>query len=143
MRFFATCANIQSNLVNYQHLLFSFDRGTIVEKNLVQTPASQLSLSFDQLFIIHLLFKGRTSLYDRVGVPSNADKTSEYETPVENEHQGSGNETDARVDRLFYEDVATNAKKSEEISAEGNMFKIPLTLVCVIFVHSKKNCNIS
>ena len=103
-----------------------------------------------------LLFKGRASLHDRVGVPSNADKTSGYETPVENQHQtsgyetpvenqhpGSGNETVARLDREFYIDVDTNAKKSEEISAEGNMFKIPLSLVCVIFVHSKKRCNIS
>jgi hypothetical protein len=89
------------------------------------------------------LFKGQASLHDRVGVPSNADKTSEYETPVENQHQGSGNETAARVDRQFYEDVATNANKSEEISPEGKMFKIPLTLVCVIFAHSKKRCNIS
>ncbi|CAB3992973.1 MAM and LDL-receptor class A domain-containing 2-like [Paramuricea clavata] len=37
---------------------------------------------------------GGTSLYDRVGVPSNADKTSEYETPVENEHQRPGRTSD-------------------------------------------------
>ena len=89
------------------------------------------------------MFKGRASLHDWVGVPSNADKTSGYETPVENEHRERGNETVARLDREFYIDVDTNAKKSEEISAEGNMFKIPLSLVCVIFVHSKKKCNIS
>jgi hypothetical protein len=69
------------------------------------------------------LFKGRASLHDRVGVPSNTDKTSECKTPVENEHQGPGNVTDARVDREFYDDVDTNANKSEEISAEGNLFK--------------------
>jgi hypothetical protein len=75
------------------------------------------------------LFKGWASLHDRVGVPSNGDKTSEYKTPVENEYQRSHNETVARVNRGFCDDVDTNANKSEEISAEGNMFKFPLTLV--------------
>ena len=59
------------------------------------------------------------TLYDRVGVLSNADKTSEYETPVENEHQRPGNETVAGLDREFYDDVDTNANESEDISAEG------------------------
>jgi hypothetical protein len=64
------------------------------------------------------LFKGRALLYDWIGVPSNGDKTSGYETPVE-----PGNETVARVNGGFYNDVATNANASEDISSEGNIFK--------------------
>ncbi|CAB4019260.1 Hypothetical predicted protein, partial [Paramuricea clavata] len=56
----------------------------------------------------------RASLHDRVGVPSNGDNTSEYKTPVENEYQGSRNETVARANGGFCDDVDTNA----EISAE-------------------------
>jgi hypothetical protein len=66
-----------------------------------------------------LFFKGWASLHNWAGVPSNADKTSEYETPVENEHEEPGNETDARVNQGFYNGVATNANKSEDISSEG------------------------
>ena len=107
MRVFATCAIIQLNLVDC-HLLFSFDRGTIVEKNLVSPGLYN-----------RLLFKGLASLYDSVGVPSNGDKTFEYTAPVGNEHQWSGHEIGARVNRVFYEDVDTNANKSEDISSEG------------------------
>ncbi|CAB4011475.1 MAM domain-containing glycosylphosphatidylinositol anchor 2-like [Paramuricea clavata] len=63
--------------------------------------------------------KGRESLHDWVGEPSNADKTSGYETPVENEHQGPGNETVGKVNRGFYDDVATSANTSEDISTQG------------------------
>ena len=46
--------------------------------------------------------------------------------------QEPGYETVARVDRKFNEDVATKANESEDISSQGNMFKIPLTFLCVI-----------
>ena len=89
-----------------------------------QYPVNSHQLSAPLVLVLpglynRLLFKGQALLHDWVGVPSNADKTSEYETQVENEHQGPANETDARVNREFYDDVATNANKSEDISAEG------------------------
>ena len=89
-----------------------------VEKNLMQTLASQLSSSLHYRFIIVfcLNFKEQASLHDWVGEPSNGDKTSEYETQVENEQQRPGNETVARLDREFCNDVAN---KSEDTSAEG------------------------
>jgi hypothetical protein len=46
--------------------------------------------------------------------------------------QEPGYETVARVDRKFNEDVATKANECEDISSQGNMFKIPLTFLCVI-----------
>ena len=66
-----------------------------------------------------ILFKGRASLHDWAGVPSNADKTSDNKTTVENKHLEPGNETVTRVNRGFYDDVATNANSSEDTSAEG------------------------
>ena len=83
----------------------------------MQTSVSQLSSLFDQGFVIVFCIKGRTSLHDWVGVPSNGDKTSECKTPVESKYQRSRNETVARVNRGFCDD--TNANKSEAISAEG------------------------
>ncbi|CAB4013633.1 Hypothetical predicted protein [Paramuricea clavata] len=76
--------------------------------------------------------EGQASLHDWAGVLSNADKTSGYETPVENEHQTFGYETSVENEhqtfgyetsvenehREFYDDVATNANASEDISSE-------------------------
>ena len=41
-------------------------------------------------------------------------------------------ETVPCVNEEYYDDVATKANESEDISAEGNIFKILLTLLCVI-----------
>ncbi|CAB4005587.1 Hypothetical predicted protein [Paramuricea clavata] len=64
--------------------------------------------------------EGQASLHNWTGVLSNADKTSGYETSVENEHQTFAYETSVENEhREFYDDVATNANASEDISSEG------------------------
>ncbi|CAB4020075.1 Hypothetical predicted protein, partial [Paramuricea clavata] len=89
-----------------------YETGPNVDRRFCEDVATNANESED------ITAEGRALLHHWVGVPSYADKTSGYETSVENEHQGGGNETIARVDQEFYDDVATNANASEDSSAE-------------------------
>ena len=112
MRLFATCANIQSTVSTSCSRLIGARE---LSKNRALI-SSQLSSTVSTSC---LLFKGRGSLHDWDGVPSNANKTSDNKTTVKNGHLEPSKETFGRVNRGFYDDVATNANASEDSSAEG------------------------
>ena len=73
MRVFATGGNIHSTLINFQQLLFSF--------NWLAWELPKISLACQSSREPYSSFFQGFSLYEEVGVPSDAHGTSGYETP--------------------------------------------------------------
>jgi hypothetical protein len=83
----------------YVCLLFSFDRGTIVEKNLVQTLASQLSSSFPQGFIIVFCLQVKAGHHFTIGLEYHQMESRRLNT----KHQSKMSITGHRVTKLSQE----------------------------------------
>ncbi|CAB4043845.1 Hypothetical predicted protein, partial [Paramuricea clavata] len=72
--------------------------------------------------------EGLASLHDWAGVPSNADRTSDNKTPVENEHQESGNETVATEGRTSDHEEVEVPSNARQASGHTELNKQPDTL---------------